>query len=287
MSTENILAKLEKAKAVYESFSQLATEREELKVVLANLENTNPEFRSIAYEAVAMAIALKDLNKDNQLYNWRLFMEGPAILHIQQVHVGLGWALAKLNISPDTLTSIEYLMRPRVFDGYGYYEGLFRSRTAVKGKKLPAGLTDMTRVWYDQGLGRSIWFLSSGEPAKAKEIISGFDVERRPALWKGIGHAAGYIGGCDHETLHELASAAGNNITQLGIGAAMAARGRVHANFVTPDTELACQTWWGLSAKELASLSEELLPLTIAENIYDIWQKSLEKKFIDKQLVKR
>src|ERR1043166_3958400 len=104
--------------------------------------------------------------------------------------------MAKANASLSDLNAIEYLMRPRVFDGHGYYDGLFRTRSTVKGKKLPAGLTEMTKVWYDQGLGRSICFFSKGDVGRAKQMISDFESARQPALWKGVGHAASYIGGC-------------------------------------------------------------------------------------------
>jgi hypothetical protein len=142
-------------------------------------------------------------------------------------------------------------------------------------------------VWYDQGLGRSIWFQSGGKIMNVRQMIDTFEPVRRAALWKGIGHAASFIGGCDSSILHELQQAAAENAKQLGIGAVMAARGRVLSNSLTPDTDLACRTWWKMSAGELTSFSEQLLPLSIDENIYDLWQKALEQKFVEKELIRQ
>lgn len=271
---------MEKLRAVFQSFKDFGLERDNMKVIIAYLENTNAEFRAVAYEAVSMALALKDLKKGNTLELWRPFMEVPAGAYISQVHVGLGWAIAQENKSYDILSSIEYLMRSRVFDGCGYYDGTFRSRQTIKNKKLPENLNEANLHYYDQGLGRSIWYKCLGDPALVSEMIGSFQSSRHPDLWRGIGIASAYVGGFDEKMLNDLFSIAAAHQKQLATGTALAARGRIMSNTVTPDMELVCRLWWNLSAKDITSITEELLPLMNAENIYDIWMEAIEKRFV-------
>jgi hypothetical protein len=285
MNRNSIDITLERTRNIFRCFSKLETATENMKVVMAYLENTHPEFRPAAYEAVAMSLALKDLQKSNEPLRWKAFMEGPGIHYSQPVHSGLGYAIGKAGLPVKSLLHVEHLMRPRVLSGYGYYDGMVRASSSVKNKKIPSALDKQTSVWYDQGLGTSLWVIAGGNISKIHGQICTFNGPRKPALWKGVGYASSFMGGCDEHMLNQLLSAAGEHSRYLATGAAMAARTRVLSGTVTRDLELACRLWWNLSAQELSKLSEALLPVSTAEGIYDEWHEALSRKFMQQDLV--
>ena len=249
---------------------------------VAELESTNIEFRSIAYESVSMSIALEDLKHGDALTNWFQFLNEAASAHATQVHVGLGWAFAQQLKNPIAyLPELNPMMRYRVLDGYGYYEGIFRRRRSIINHlKLQVDAAVASSA-LDQGLGRSIWYLNKGIIDEAKIMIEGFAVDRRKDLWRGLGIAIAYVGGCDEETLLEIFSKVDIYKSQLAIGAAMALVSRNYANYISADTELVCNVFCNKTANEIVLLNEKLrerLDLNEA-NAYENWLNELQKAF--------
>ncbi|HLP22396.1 MAG TPA: DUF1702 family protein, partial [Chitinophagales bacterium] len=212
---------------------------------IKDLHDSNLEFRSIAYESASMSIALLDLKEGNQLRNWLEFLNEVAHAHATQVHVGLGWALAQSLTPPmDYLPLLEPMQRYRVLDGYGYYEGIFRRRRSII-NHLKLKLPDATASGaLDQGIGRSLWYNSKGDITAAKTTLETFAPERHADLWRGLGIAIAYVGGCNEETLRNIFIAAGTYQKQLATGAAMALISRHYAGFVSADTESVCTVWY-------------------------------------------
>ena len=69
---------------------------DELDALAQQLELTELELRGFAFEGAAMALTLLDsisLRKHKRL---RRFLDGPAANHSYMVHVGAGWAIARL-----------------------------------------------------------------------------------------------------------------------------------------------------------------------------------------------
>ena len=226
---------------------------------IIDLVQANAEFRSIAYESAAMSIAMQDLELNNQLANWFLFANGPGHAHATQVHVGLGWALAQKLKSPmDYLLLLQPMQRYRVFDGYGYYEGIFRRRRSILNHMKIQVDDAVASGALDQGVGRSLWYNNRADFDAAKTTLETFAAERQPDLWRGLGIAITYVGGSTEDALRDMFSKAGAYQTQLATGAAMALISRHYAGYVTPDSELACKIWCGKTAAEIITLNEQL-----------------------------
>ncbi|MDF2451661.1 MAG: hypothetical protein K0S26_1165 [Bacteroidota bacterium] len=240
---KEISLRIEKIKTIFQVSRDLTLTSPDLKELILQLDQTEPEFRSAAYEGASMGIALNDLNKNEILTSWNLFAErAPA--HAVQIHVGLGWAVAQQNYSVLPFFGItDVLLSSRVLDGYGYYDGIFRQRSSIKGQKIPEAIQPEMLSSYDQGIGRSLWYISKGDVTKIHELVSAFSLERRAALWTGIGVACAYVGGCDKDLLTSLFESAQELQNNLITGAMLATKSRLQASALTEDVKLAYNTW--------------------------------------------
>jgi hypothetical protein len=166
-----------------------------------------------------------------------LFANGAAAALHAQVYVGLGWAIAKFNFP--FLTVVEKLDTRfyfRIADGCGYYDGSFKHRRTIIHKELPLYLPIAAMPMYDQGLGRSIWYTEKADIHKIYNKIETFAAGRHADMWRGVGIAVAYVGGCDDADLKILLQHAATNGFQLACGAALATRSRTMANTMTEDT---------------------------------------------------
>jgi hypothetical protein len=273
---------METIQTVFQQVQALFSENSGYSQVLPQLDDFDLAFRSIAYEAASMCIALKDLAAGDELTNWFIFLNGNGALHATQVHVGLGWALAQQQLNPlNYLAPLTPMMRYRVLDGYGYYEGIFRRRKAIIAKQLPT-FNDVTALSaYCQGLGRSIWYINKGEVTGAKIMIEGFAQASWPDLWRGLGIAITYVGGCTIDGLNQIWAAAGPYRAQLQAGAAMATISRYNAGYFTPSSKIICGHWLKQNEDELVTLNKNLISKIDlnANNAYAMWLSRLEKSF--------
>jgi hypothetical protein len=276
---KEISVKIENIKSIFQSSKDFCSSPKQLDVYIEQLELTEPEFRSIAYEGASMAIALTDFEKQGSLNTWHTF-HTKAQAHSAQIHAGLGWAIAQQNYT--TISSIDTLdpiLGYRVLDGCGYYDGIFRQRSAIKGQKIPEQINVEMMQGYDQGLGRSIWYISKGNIARLSELLSLFSSTRHAAFWVGIGVACSYVGGCDKDLLKSLITLARDYQKELATGILLAARARVMTNSTTNDIELACSTLCRMSAQEAAVLSVNSEPdSTIKDKAaYALWLTQIEQ----------
>jgi Protein of unknown function (DUF1702) len=90
----------------------------------------------------------------------------------------------------------------RIFDGRGYYDGLFRARHSWKARRHPDDLHVPTLTPYYQGIGRSLLYNCQGKIENVCSIINAFPQERQQDLWRGVGLSASIIGGFDKENLN-------------------------------------------------------------------------------------
>ncbi|MES2763367.1 MAG: DUF1702 family protein [Bacteroidota bacterium] len=276
---KEISLRVEKIKGIFQSAKELASTEKDLTILIKQLDTTEHEYCSIAYEGASMGIALNDLEKHDTLSDWRLFND-KAGMHAAQTHAGLGWAIAQLNKPVSTLLkTLSPLLRFRVLDGWGYYDGIFRQRTSIKAQKISENIEAWMLSAYDQGIGRSIWYACKGDVNKVQEMISAFPMERRQSMWVGIGVACSYVGGCDENLLRSLPVVAGHYQDQLAIGTVLAARARAQAHDITDDVELACHIWCHRSAKEAMLLSVKAEPASY-ENVndcYALWLSQIQQ----------
>jgi enediyne biosynthesis protein E3 len=272
--------KIESIKSIFLDTQFFYAKHDDMSTLIGYLEKIEPEFRSIGYESASMAIALKDFQKNQELNDWLLYAKGPAVAHTTQVHVGLGWAIAKLNLPFLTVVEkIERRLYHRVVDGCGYYDGSFRQRQTVINQQLPAYLPEAAIPIYYQGVGRSLWYSSNADITRVRSKIESFPPERHADLWRGTGIAVAYAGGCDEDTLKTLLQYAGTNSGQLATGAALAAKSRREANAVTADTDRCSRLWFRLTGGEANMVLPDTSNLAAIENekVYFNWIKKTEE----------
>ncbi len=267
------LQNTEKIKTVFLETQLFYATHDNLPALIGYLENTEKAFSSIAYESASMAIAIKDFEALTFPHEWILFANGPAANHQAQVYVGLGWAIAKSNFP--FLTAVEKLHSRfyfRITDGCGYYDGSFKHRRTVTNKELPVYLPAAAMPMYDQGVGRSIWYTEKADIHKIRSTIETFAASRHADLWRGVGIAVAYVGGCDDADLKTLLKSAGSSAFQLACGAALAARSRTIANTMTTDTDR-CSRLWFAGTSDNADM--------VNEDVYCNWIKQIEERLSD------
>ena len=182
------------------------------------------EYVSVAFEGCSMAIAITSLKNRDSLIDWHLFVSEKGQNYLAQIHVGLGWALAELQLPiRQYLIAIDPKWQLRVLDGFGYYCGLFRRRDAIRTMSFPLEIPEELYSGYNQGIGRFLYYLAQGNVERLARNIELFTDDRHADFWRGIGIAATFIGGSDESELIELNKLAGEHNQQLKIGVALAA----------------------------------------------------------------
>jgi hypothetical protein len=247
-------------------------------------------FLGFAYEGAGMALALLDTLIPGRRDRLNRFLAGPGDAHAYIVHIGAGWILARLPLSPESLLTRlrDPLLRWLALDGYGFHEGFFRWPRAVERRKIPRKLRGYTRRGFDQGLGRSLWFVDGADARLIPRTIGAFPEARRPDLWSGVGLACGYAGGRGRADLETLRRAAGSHAPQLAQGIAFAAKARERAGNPAEHTELACQVICGASAAAAAAMTDEAgrgLPDDgPGEPAFEVWRRRIQDRFRERSL---
>jgi len=225
------------------------------------LKRVELEYRGFAYEGAAMALALRDAIVPGSA---RLaeFMAGAGKQHIYMLHVGAGWAYARLpwlrRRMETVIRRFDLLLRWLVLDGYGFHQGYFHFKAPLRSAldRLSIGAR---HVFY-QGLGRSLWFVHGCDPYQISETISSFPALYQCDAWSGIGLACAYAGGAALPDQQELVTLAGRCHSALAQGAAFAAKARQLAGNQAAHTEQACAVLAGVNAEQAAALCDRALP---------------------------
>jgi hypothetical protein len=278
--------RLERVGEIFLHGYHCALEEAELPSLAGRLEQLEAEVRGFGFEGAAMALALLD-----QLAPWRrgrfaAFVAGPGAAHVYMAHVGAGWAMARLpwrrRRVQRSLRDLDPLLRWLAVDGYGFHEGYFDWRRSVERQAQPPGLTGYAGHAFDQGLGRSLWFIEGADGERVAARVGAFPTARRPDLWSGAGLACAYAGGTTPEAVERLRAAAGPCRPCLAQGAAFAAQARQRAGNPSPSTELACEVFCGCTAAEAAAATQtdlEGLPSGGIEPAYETWRQRLQARF--------
>ncbi len=249
-----------------------------------HLESIDPAYRGFAYEGAAMGLAILDLVAPWTRSRFQsYFMDGPGSPHIYMAHVGYGWAAAKLPVRvARKAAKLDPLLNWLALDGYGFHEGYYHTRRTVEEQRLPRGISGYAARAFDQGLGRSLWFVSSADVERASQLVLSFADQRRADLWAGIALACTYAGQASAEEIDFLIRKAGTYRFHCAQGAAFAAEARQLAGNSLPHTELACRRFCGLSAPEAAAVTVECRPSHLADTpagpAYETWRSRIRKK---------
>ena len=248
------------------------------------LDETEAAFRGFAYEGAAMGLTILDAVQPWRKPRLEAFLEGPGAPHTYIAHVGVGWGLARIPRGFERrLARLDPILRWLAVDGFGFHEGFFHWPRAVSEQQVPEKLKGYGRRAFDQGLGRSLWFVEGAGAERVVAAIAGFPGSRRGDLWSGVGLACAYAGGVPPAAVEGLCQACGDFLPEVAQGATFAARARQAAGNPTPWTELACRVLCGLSAEKAARRAEDAgqdLPEDRAEEpAFEVWRGRIQDAF--------
>jgi hypothetical protein len=247
------------------------------------LATVETDLRGFAFEGAAMGLALLDCITPWRNDRWHTFTEHFAEPHIYMMHVGLGWALARLRRSVTShLKRLDPLMRWLAVDGYGFHEGYFGWPRHIEQRAIPSRLNTYERRAFDQGLGRSIWFVRGADVAVVASTIDAFPAVRHDDLWSGVGLACTYAGGCSPAAIESLREVAEGHLPAFAQGVAFAAKTRLRAANLNPHTELVCRLICGNTAEETAAITDAALEDLHEEDglpAYEVWRRRIQDKF--------
>ncbi len=286
---ERVRHRLEQVGQTFLHGYRAALEEDRPVPLARRLDELESERRGFAFEGAGMALDLLD-----RLTPWnrrRLadFLAGPGAAHTYMVHVGAGWARALLRRRVDrTRDRLDPLLGWLAVDGYGFHHGYFRWRRVINARQVPRGLSGYALRVFDQGLGRSLWFVEGAGVGRIAATIAGFDGRRHADLWSGIGLACAYAGGVTREDIGGLSRKAGPYHAHLAQGAAFAAKARRRAGNPAPHTDLACQVLCGLPADEAAELTDRALAGLAAEGelpAYEVWRGRIRANWTSEAVI--
>jgi hypothetical protein len=243
---------------------------------------TEPRYRGFAFEGAAMALTLLD-HVTLRRGRFEEFLSGPGEPHTYMCHVGAGWAVARLPWLRlrlgRTLAQFHPMGRWLVMDGYGFHEGFFRWKRSIERAEPPRGLSGYAARAFDQGLGRSLWFVDGADVARIPETIAGFAATRQADLWSGAGLACAYAGGAGAAGVERLAERASRHRGAFQQGIAFAAKARLRARTPAEHLDPVCLAACRMPAAALADLCDDTLrnlPADGAEPAYEIWRQRIQ-----------
>jgi enediyne biosynthesis protein E3 len=257
------------------------------------LQTFELDLLGFAYKGAGMGLALLDyLSPGNQRRFQQFVADNPA--HVQVVHIGAGIIMSVLK--RDAARSMADLLpfnRWWAVDGFGFYDGVSNWKRSLEQQAIPKQFKGYARRGFDQGLGRSIWFLYSVDLDNVVKQIHCFSPTRHADLWSGVGLASTYTGGVDRTILEAVKAAAGDYASDVAVGSALAANGRYLAKNIVDHTNLASSVFCGATAEEAAKLTLRVKEaLTIDPNepvetdlpIYEIYRQGIRAQMTNRLL---
>jgi hypothetical protein len=276
-----IQARLENVGRVFLHGYSAALEHKDQDRLADLLNHVEPEDRGFAYEGAAMALTLLDalwLRRNAFLQ----FADGAGKRHIFMLHVGAGWAYARVpwlrRHIEVVFKKLDPVLRWLVIDGYGFHQGYFHSSTQIEAKSLSRLSPDARHVFY-QGLGRSLWFVNGADARHIANTISTFPQLYHSDAWSGVGLACAYAGGISSDAITAVRRMAGIHAAALAQGAAFAAKVRQLAGNPARHTELTCAKLCGIDPAEAAALCDQTLSHLADRNSssYQAWRELVKK----------
>lgn len=258
-----------------------ALESDDPDSLAASLSSIAPEDRGFAFEGAGMMLAILDRISPWNRSRFSRFLAGPAAPYIYMTYAGFGWAMARLPFSIESgLKRLDPDLCWLAVDGYGFHQGFFHWRDAVDRHVVPRRVRGYGRRAFDQGLGRSLWFVEGTEVRRIARTIESFPSSRHADLWSGIGLACTYAGGADAASLLELTTAAARYRAELAQGAAFAAVARTSGGAVPAHTHAACEILTGRTVEDASHTALEIrsrLPAGERDTpIYELWRRGIQ-----------
>jgi hypothetical protein len=259
----------------------LVIERRGINEVEDALNEVEPDLSGFAFEGASMALCLLDMLSIRP-FRFSQLLNGPGQQYKHLCWVGSGWACARLSQLHFRLRKKFFLTDPLLsmlaYDGWGFHEGYFFSSRYLKSCRTPTTrLKAYARRVFDQGFGRSLWFVGGANPSAIKSMISRYAFERQADLWSGIGLACAYAGGTDHLGMESLLAIHPALLPHLRQGVAFGAAARVHSHNVTEDTVFAAKTLCASTPEELAECTEVA---QARSSDYRQWRSDIQQCFV-------
>ncbi|WP_142786399.1 DUF1702 family protein [Changchengzhania lutea] len=251
----------------------------------SNFKKKDQMYSGFFYEGLSMSLTLVGTFTFNKRKLIDMLMKKHSE-HIYMIHVGIGWAFARL-----PFTKIEHqikmydpLLRGLIMDGYGFHQAYFKTNDYVYHLKIPTELkSSNSRHNFYQGVGRALWFIYGGQPSKIAAKIASFNSQYLPDLWSGIGLAAGYAGGVSKKELIELRTHGKSYKADMAQGVAFACKARSLADNVVEHTELASEIFCELQVKEATAITDfeyhKLVNSFHEDNAYSKWRHNIILNF--------
>jgi len=257
-----------------------------VETVCAQLQSVEPVLQGFSFEGAAMGLMLLDHLSWKRPWRIERFLQCAGDSHPYMIHVGIGWAVARLPWLRWRIANVlemrDPLLRWLVIDGLGFHEGYFHWRRSIERQQYPRYLSGYALRCFDQGLGRSLWFVHCADAARTASVVSRFSTSRQQDLWAGIGLACTYAGGAGKEEIERLLNSARDYRPWLAQGAAFAAKTRMRADNPTENTDLACQLICSVSSQRAAAITDECLEGALTaegEGVfaepYEIWRRRI------------
>lgn len=258
------------------------------ETLVPRLNAVEAEWRGFAFEGAAMGLALLDYRMPWKQNRVEVFLAGGGADHSYMVHMGIGWVMARLHQPIEqSIVRLDPLLGWLAVDGYGFHEGYFYWQRYIKKQVIPSGLSDYALRVFDQGLGRSLWFVDSADVTCLPFTLYRFHPERRADLWSGIGLACAYAGGVDRPALESLRIASADYWPQLAQGVAFAAKARARAGNPAVHTDLACEVLCGMSAEAAAEMTDMALKNLQSDGAlpaYEVWRQRIQCQFAESEV---
>ena len=253
-----------------------------MEALAERLDRIDTGFRGFGYEGAAMALDLIDQTTPWKTPRIAQFLSGPAKPHTYMAIVGIGWSMARMHFGlKRRFSRLDPLLAWLAFDGWGFHEAYFHWPRYAAGKPWPRALTGYATRAFDQGLGRSLWFIGGADPEAITNLVEGFPDSRRGDLWSGVGLACTYAGGCGAREMSRLWRASDSWWPHLAQGAVFAAKARERAGNLTDHTDEACRVLAGLPAREAAALADRMLKQAAdaQKPAYEAWRVRIQMHF--------
>ena len=284
-SSPEIREQLETIGRVFLQGYSAALAHDDQNSLAEQLERVQLEQRGFAYEGAAMALALQD----GMVFRGSAFSRfamGAGRRHIFMLHVGAGWAYARLpwmrHRAEHAFAKMDPILRWLVIDGYGFHQGYFEGKTRAISGLSASRFSEHGRHVFYQGLGRSLWFIDGADVHRISSSISQFSPLYHNDAWSGVGLACAYAGGIAPAEIAKLQEGSGLHAAALAQGVAFAAKARQLAGNPAPHTEMACAIVCRMPSEQAAALCDTTFTRLDPRHAcpYQRWRLLMQETFI-------
>ena len=286
ISSEGSRQHLENIGVAFLDGYNLAIRDDDQNELVQALINTNPELQGFFFEGAAMALSLMDHIFPLLRGRWNRFLHQVGNSQRYILHVGIGWALARVpwcRRNPERyIKSLDLVLRWFALDGFGFHEGYFSWRKTLVVSPVRNSLSSYGKRVYDQGLGRSLWFIAGGDIDKLVWLCGQFEPSRLADIWSGIGLACAYAG-CPTETdLSQLRKASKPYILHVGQGVLFAAEAHNRGGISVRHTDHACRVLCGVDTRTAVIITNDAwtnLPIDRSDMpLYELWRSRVRDR---------